>query len=71
MKLIVYVNFQQNYGVLSVSLSGLPECFVHWCEVDDGVRVDVVLVQCPPGLVQPLVLTGPPDGVVRPVHGNV
>ena len=47
-----------------LSLSRSPECLVHWGEVDDGVRVDVVLVQGPPGLVQPLVLTGPPDGVV-------
>ena len=44
---------------------------MHWCEVDHGVRVDVVLVQGEAGLVQPLVLTGPPDGVVRPVHCNV
>ena len=47
---------------MEVSLS--PQCFVHWGEVDHGVCVDVVLVQRPAGLVQPLVLTGPPDGVV-------
>ena len=49
---------------LSPSLPASPECFVHWCEVDHGVRVHVVLVQGPPRLVQPLVLAGPPDGVV-------
>ena len=37
---------------------------MHWGEVYDGVGVDVVLVQGPPRLVQPLVLAGPPDGVV-------
>ena len=62
MKFIVYVNSRQDYEGSSLSRS--PECFVHWGEVDDGVRVDVVLVQRPAGLVQPLVLTGPPDGVV-------
>ena len=48
-----------------------PEGLVHRGEVDDGVRVHVVLVQRPPGLVQPLVLTRPPDGVIRPVHRDV
>ena len=68
MKFIVYVNSRDEiglWGALSLSPSSLlPECFVHWCEVDHGVGVDIVLVQRPPGLVQPLVLAGPPDGVV-------
>ena len=50
---------------------GLPESLVHWGEVDDGVCIDVVLVQRVAGLVQPLVPVGPPDGVVRPVHRDV
>ena len=37
---------------------------MHGGEVDDGVSVDVVLVQGPARLVQPLVLARPPDGVV-------
>ena len=49
----------------------LPESLVHRCEVDDSVRIDIVLVQRPPGLVQPLVPVGPPDGVIRPVHGDI
>ena len=39
--------------------------------MNDGVRIDVVLIQGPSGLVQPLVLTWPPDSVVGPIHSNV
>ena len=48
-----------------------PQLFVHWCEVDDGVGVDAVLVQRPARLVQPDVPRRPPDGVVGPVHRDV
>ena len=49
---------------LQLETANLPECLVHGGEVDDGVSVDVVLVQGPARLVQPLVLARPPDGVV-------
>ena len=48
-----------------------PQRLVHWCEVDDGVGRDVVLVQRPARLVKPRVLLGPPHGMVGPVHCNV
>lgn len=48
-----------------------PQSLVHGCEVDQRVRRDVVLIECPTGLVQPDVPLWPPHGMVRPVHGNV
>ena len=38
--------------------------FVHWSKMNDGVRIDVVLIKSPSGLVQPFILTWPPDSVV-------